>query len=325
MIARRTTLAGAVAAPALLIAGRAAAQEVTLRAVSVFQEGTVFSKPFEAFIAKVNAEGRGLVRINFIGGPRAMPPFEVGNALRNGVVDLINASGAFYDNLMPEANALKMLTIPWADVRKKPGWSLIEQLHNEKVNAHYLARHGSEVPFHLYTTRKIVGPDLRGVTIRTTPTYRAFFAALGANLVNTPPGEVYTALERGVVAGYGWPAIGIFDLGWQERTKFRIDPAFYRVEVSLLLNNRRWQAMRPEQQAFLTQMSQWSEENDVRETREAIAADYARMAAVGIKPIEFTGEARERWLQVAADAGWAEIQGVAPQHTPALRKLLTEA
>ena len=39
-----------------LAATTASAQEVTLRAVSAFQEGTQFSKNFERFIEKVNAE-----------------------------------------------------------------------------------------------------------------------------------------------------------------------------------------------------------------------------------------------------------------------------
>ena len=78
---------------------------MTLRAVNAFQEGTAFAKPFEAFIEKVNAEGKGLVKINYIGGPKAMPPFEVGNAVKSGVVDIANVTGAFYTNLMPEAEA----------------------------------------------------------------------------------------------------------------------------------------------------------------------------------------------------------------------------
>ena len=53
------------------------AQEVTLRAVSSFAEGTEFSKNFERFIEKVNADGKGVIKINYIGGPRAVPPFEV--------------------------------------------------------------------------------------------------------------------------------------------------------------------------------------------------------------------------------------------------------
>ena len=66
------------------------AQEVTLRAVTSFAEGTQFSKNFERFIEKVNKDGKGVVQINYIGGPRAMPPFEVGNAVRSKVVDMAN-------------------------------------------------------------------------------------------------------------------------------------------------------------------------------------------------------------------------------------------
>ena len=81
------------------------------------------------------------------------------------------------------------------------------------------------MPFHLYLNKPIDKPDLKGLTIRVTPVYRAFFAELGANLVQTAPGEVYTALERNVIDGYGWPTQGILDLGWQEKTKYRVDPA----------------------------------------------------------------------------------------------------
>ena len=80
---------------------------MTLKAVTSFAEKTQFSKNFERFIEKVNADGKGLVQINYIGGPRAMPPFEVGNAVRTKVVDIANVTGAFYTNLMPEADALQ--------------------------------------------------------------------------------------------------------------------------------------------------------------------------------------------------------------------------
>src|SRR5262245_45270223 len=82
--------AGTASAP---IAG---AQEVTLKAVTSFAEKTQFSRNFERFIDKVNADGKGKIQINYIGGPRAMPPFEVGNAVRTKVVDIANVTGAFY-------------------------------------------------------------------------------------------------------------------------------------------------------------------------------------------------------------------------------------
>ena len=323
MIGRRQMLAATLAAPAAIVAREASAQEITLRAVTAFQEGTAFSRPFEAFIARVNEEGRGRVRINFIGGPRAMPPFELGNAIRNGIVDVANVTSAFYEPLLPEGSALKLATRDWLEVRRNGGWALLNRLHNEKVNAYFLGKHGDHMPFHLYLTREISGPDLRGLTIRTSPVYRAFFTALGANLVNTAPGEVFTALERNVVQGYGWPAQGIFDLGWHERTRFRVDPSFYRVEVNMLVNLARWNGLRADQREVLQQAADWVEAGEAERSRQAIEAEYARMQQAGIRVVEFTGEARERWLRTAQEAGWEEVARIAPQHAPELRRLLS--
>ena len=81
-----------------------------------------------------------------------------------------------------------------------------------------------------------------GLKIRITPVYREFFQALNANVVTTAPGEVYTALERGVVDGYGWPIGGVFDQNWQQHTKYRVDPGFYDAEVSIIVNLDKWKA-----------------------------------------------------------------------------------
>jgi len=42
----------------------AAAQEVTLKAVNAFNEGTYYARNFERFVKKVNDEGKGIVQIN---------------------------------------------------------------------------------------------------------------------------------------------------------------------------------------------------------------------------------------------------------------------
>ena len=233
---RSTFIAGVAV---ILAASTAAAQEVTLRAVSSFAEGTEFSKNFERFIEKVNDDGKGLIKINYIGGPRAVPPFEVGNAVRTRVVDIANVTGAFYTNLMPEADGFKLNGKPMSEQRKNGTWEYINQLHNQKLNSYYLARQFHNVPFHIYLNKKIDKIDFSGLKIRVTPVYRDVVEALGGTPITTAPGEVYTALERGVADGYGWPITGIFDLGWDKVTKFRMEPPFYSVEVNVLVNLRR--------------------------------------------------------------------------------------
>ncbi|RYF17280.1 MAG: C4-dicarboxylate ABC transporter substrate-binding protein, partial [Comamonadaceae bacterium] len=224
------------AAALLLAAGfaaGAAAQETTLRMVSAFAENGIYVQRLQPWIQKFNAEGKGVLQINFIGGPKAIPTFEAGNAVKTGVVDMALNTGAFYTNVMPEADFLKLTQIPVAEQRRNGAFDAINKVWNEKANMQYLARMVENQPFHIYTNKKVDKPDLSGQKIRITPVYRDFFQALNANVITTPPGEVYTALERGVVDGYGWPIGGIFDLNWHEKTKFRIDPGFYDAEVSL--------------------------------------------------------------------------------------------
>src|SRR5215467_9970833 len=169
-----------------------AAEEVTLRAVSAFAEGTQFSKNFERFVEKVNRDGKGVIQINYIGGPRALPPFEVGNAVRTKVVDMANVPGAFYTNLMPEADALKLINKPMSEQRKNGTWTFINELHNGKLNSHYLARQFHNVPYHIYLNKKIDRLDFGGLKIRVTPVYRDIVQVLGGTPITTPPGEVFT-------------------------------------------------------------------------------------------------------------------------------------
>jgi TRAP-type transport system periplasmic protein len=148
-----------VAATTAMLATGAPAQETTLRAVSAFVETGNYVKRFQPFVEKVQADSKGALRISFIGGPKAMPPFEVGNALKNGVVDMALVTGAFYTNVFPEADAWKLTERPMSELRKNGGFDYMEKLYNEKMNAHFLARMIDNTPFHLYLTKPITGPD----------------------------------------------------------------------------------------------------------------------------------------------------------------------
>jgi TRAP-type C4-dicarboxylate transport system substrate-binding protein len=303
----------------VLSVAAAEAQEVTLRAVTSFAEKTQFSRNFERFIDKVNADGKGVIQINYIGGPKAMPPFEVGNALKSGVVDIANVTGAFYTNLMPEADAWKLTERPMSEIRANGGFDYMAKLYDQKLNAIFLARHVDNNPFHIYLTKPISSPDLTGLKLRITPVYRDFFQALGATVVQTAPGEVYTALERGVVDGYGWPITGIFDLGWQEKTKFRVDPGFYNAEVSILINKASWARLNDQQKKIITDAASWIEAHAADVVKEN-EADTAKQAAAGIRVISFTEEQAASYRKKAYEAGWAGIIRQSAEHGPRLKE-----
>ncbi len=289
-----------------LLAATAAthAQEVTLRLVSAFPENVIYVQRLLPWIQKVNAEGKGVLQINFIGGPKAIPTFEVGNAVKTGVVDMALNTGAFYTNVMPEADFLKLTQLTIAEQRKNGAFDAINRVWNEKGNMQYLARVAENQPFHIYTNKKIDKPDLNGQKIRITPVYRDFFQALGASVVTTPPGEVYTALERGVVDGYGWPIGGIFDLNWHEKTKFRVDPGFYDAEVSLIMNLPAYKRLSDSQRAYLNKQVLALEAENTFWVKFA-ADETARQAKAGSQTISFDAATAKAFRDKAYEVGWA--------------------
>jgi len=310
-------------AAALLAPAAAVAQEVTLKMVSAFPESSIYVVRLQKWIEKVNAEGKGTLQINFIGGPKAIPTFQVGNAVKTGVVDMALSTGAFYTNLMPEADFLKLGQVPVAEQRKNGAFELINEIWQKKANLYYLGRPIEHEPFHLYLNKKIDKPDLTGLKIRITPVYREFFQALGANVVTTPPGEVYTALERGVVDGYGWPIGGIFDFNWQEKTKYRVDPGFYMAEVSVLVNLDTWKKLAPKQREYLQKQMLASEaDNDFWKRNNE--AETKRQAAAGIQTITFDAATSKQFLDKAYEVGWAAAIKSSPEYGPKLRKLLSK-
>ncbi len=314
---RSIVIAGAVFVAAVTTAS---AEELTLRAVSAFAEGTEFSRNFERFVEKVNADGKGLIKINYIGGPRAVPPFEVGNAVRTRVVDMANVTGAFYTNLMPEADGFKLNGKPMSEQRKNGTWDYINQLHNQKLGSQYLARQFHNVPFHIYLNKKIDKIDFSGLKIRVTPVYRDVVEAFGGTPITTAPGEVYTALERGVADGYGWPITGIFDLGWDKVTKFRMEPPFYSVEVNVLVNLDAWKGLSDAQRKLLNDAALWLEGLD-SEKEADIKAERERQSAAGIQPLDFGPAASKAFLDRAYEVAWQSVTKRAPDTGPKLRQL----
>ncbi|MFO1352942.1 MAG: TRAP transporter substrate-binding protein DctP [Gammaproteobacteria bacterium] len=311
----------------ILAAGAGAgslAEEITLKAVSAFADGTTFSKNFQRFADKVNETGKSKLQINYLGGgEKVMNPFELGKSIQTGVVDLGNLPGAFYTNLVPEADAIKLSVHTIQEERQNGAWEYLNKLHNDKMNAQHIARQKDCVPFHIYLTKKIDKPDLHGLKLRVSPIYRAFFDALGATSVQMKPGDVYTALERGAVDGYGWPIQGVFDLGWQEATKYRIDPGFYRSAVEVLLNLDVWKKLDADQRKILMDAATWLE-GLCAEDEQLNAAERERQAQAGIQTIEFSGGDGAAYLNKAYDAGWAAFIKQNPEHGPKLKELLSQ-
>ena len=318
---RHTLLGLCVAAAALAAPLAAQAQEITLKAVNAFQEGTYYARNIERFVKKVNDEGKGLVQINYIGGPKAIPTFEQGNALRSGVVDMSNTTTSFVAGIVPEGLAINYTNQTMAEMRKNGAIDYLNKIMMEK-GLYYSARTGEGVQYYIYSNKRIDKADLTGLKLRIAPIYRDFFQKLGANVVQIAPGEVYTALERGVVDGYGWPLLGIFDLGWHEKTKFRIEPGFYAIELGVIFSANTWRKLNPAQRAFLEKQAVWLESQNVDMAAKDAPAEIKKQQDAGLQVIKLDAEQSRILQKTAYDAAWDAVVKSSPAHGAKLREML---
>ena len=315
----------AIAVAALAAALPAAAQEVKLSLINFLQNEQAFGQPAVEWSEMVNAAGKGVVQVE-IKPYGAIPIFEMGNAVKNGVADLGSVPATFMQNLLPIGDATKLATRSAAEIRKNGGFALLNQLFREKVNSELLSMHGEGVPFNLYMRdKKIEKADLTGLKLRVTPIYRAFFRALGSQIVVIPPPEVLTALERGTVDGYGWPVWDIKTTGWDKYTKYMIEPGFYTVAGNIFINLPKWNSLSPQAKAILAKAGEdydtkvWQQNIPAKEVKYKKERDDA-----GVEIVKLPAAEGAKYVKTAYEAGWAELEGLDPENAKKLKPLLSK-
>jgi TRAP-type C4-dicarboxylate transport system substrate-binding protein len=316
---RPSSIGLALGAALIALSFPAAAQEVVLKGVAAFQEGSIYAQKFEQYIKAVNEKGKGQIRIQYLGGaPKVMPLFDVGKNLKDGVIDIVTTSSAYYGNVLPEAEAMKLIEVSMAELRSNGGLAFLNKLHVDKANTQFLARLYNYERAHIFLNKEITKPDFSGLKIRVTPMYRPMVEKLGGTGINSTPPEVYTMLERNTVDGYGWATRGIFDYSWQKVTKFRVDPGFYHPDITLLANHDTWtKKLNDAQRKLLLDLALEIEAStaDVG----LIEAERKKQEEAGIKAIRFSPADEQRYTREAREAGWAVVNKISPENGPKLR------
>lgn len=307
---------------ALVMPGIALAGPVKIKAVTFLPQNNCFCDAFWMFKDKLEKASDGKIEIVYAGGPEAIPSFEQIEAVTGGMVDMALLPAAYYVPQLPVADAVKLsLLTPWEE-REKGVYDFLNGLHQERLNAYYVGRFTPGIPYHLYTNKKIDKPDFSGMKIRVTPIYKPFVEALGGVAVTTSPGEVYTALERGVVDGYGWPATKISDFGWHEVTKYIIDPGFYQVDVGIVINLDFWNKLPDELKKVINQVAVEVEHDAADHYAKLIEEEREFITSKGVQVIEFTGEDRKKYRDKAYEAGWQEVLKKGSDNATRMQELL---
>ncbi|MBK0328933.1 TRAP transporter substrate-binding protein DctP [Rhodobacteraceae bacterium F11138] len=302
----------------------AAAQD-TIRAVTAFPKQLAFSQSFLGFVDLVNERGKGIVQIDYMGGPEVFPQNQQMDAVKRGVVDMHYGPASFHLGTMPEADAWVGSTVTAAEARENGGLALMQEAFAEKLGVHLLGHIDSGIQFYIYTTSEPKrtedgGVDLDGMQIRSQPIYKAFFESVGAVPISVPVPDVYTGLERNTFDGAGWPIVAIRDLSWDKFLKYRIDPGFFQTDLAIVVNPKKWDSLSEESKALLNEVAAEYEVTSYEQFQDVITETDAAVREGGLTVIDLQGDARDAYLDAAYDSAWQRMKEAGTPRYDALRE-----
>lgn len=314
MIASRSIYALAGAALIALTPAAGSAQTV-LKAATGLPSALELAQSFLTnFRTALNEKHKGVISINYLGGPEVVPPDKAGDALRRGQFDMLHSPSSYYIGLVPEAYALTLATRTAKEIRANGGWAILQKTWAEKANAKLLAWGESGTQYNTYLAEKpSYTPDghlsLKGFKMRVTGTYRPLFNALGATSVGIKSTEVYTAIQRGVIQGFGWPDVGIVALGLATVVKYRIDPPFYRSNNTVTVNLDVWNKLSADKQKILSDTALEYEQKAIAFMDIYKNKDQAALLAGGMQILPLKGAAEKHYIDSANVAVWERLKG----------------
>ena len=300
------------------------AQPIVLKGIVPYHPQNYLAQPLFILQKMLEERTKGQIKIQFIGGEEVVKALEQFDAVRNGVADISLAVASYYTGTVPEALAVQynQKLLP-ADMRKNGFYDLMRKIHLEKGNIIYLAN-ASGSPghaFRLYTKKRVDKADLTGLKIRVSPVYTALVQGLNGTPVSMPPADVYSALERGVVDGYGWTYAGIIDYSFHEVAKFAIDPPFYSLNSSILMNRATYEKLPADARAQLEEVARDFETVVAAFYDKSIKDEDAKLKAKGVQVITLPPADAKKYLETAYNGGWADFLAKNPANGPKLKSL----
>ena len=305
-----------------------AAEPITLKAITAWPKNASDNKSLDFFMESVEQQVAkkypGELKINMVGGPEAVKIQDQVHAAQTGMVDIVHTTNAYYVSLLPEVDAMKLSDFtPWEE-RANGAWAYYNDLHEKKLGLYFLGRIGTDLPFMLYLIKPIATADLKGFNIRVSPMYLQMVKGLGGNPVVIPPTDVYTALERKVVDGYCWPAIGIREWGWEKQTKYVVSTGFYSGPHPMVMNLKTWNGLPQKFKDVLNQAAMDAERKILAYYEEETKKEMPLLKQAGLQVIDLPPAEKEKFLKVAYEEGWKDIIEKSPKAGPELKALLSK-
>lgn len=299
-----------------------AAKAKTLKAVSFVPKNNPIVAMVHTWVKYVNEECKDTVKIDWVGGPEVIPGLDQAEALRNNSVQVIFSPTAYYAPMFPEGNSFTLSKLTHEEERKPGGFFDYMVERHKRIGIRFIGTWLYD-PFLLRINKPVKTlADLKGMKMRTSALYDRMMKKLGMIPVSVPFGEIYTALERGLVDGFGWSTLGPADAGWLKYCKYVIEIPFYtRQNTLILMNLDVWNGLGKATQDKITKATEKFEPEMVAYFKGKLEEEWKRYDEMGIVRIKFSPEENKKYLDIAYEAEWEDLEKKIPDLVPTLKKL----
>lgn len=201
----------------------------------------------------------GRLSIELFDAGAVVPPAEVFEAVRQGILDLGLNTPAWQKGKYPAGDLFYTLpggVLEFNDLLiwmyGDEGIRLQQEMYGNNIIVFPL---GLTPPEEMWTKRKVSTlDDLKGMKIRSAGLGMDVLEQLGASVVILPGGEVLPALQRGVIDGAEFLDASMdYSLGLHEVAKFRFGPPIHMSNniFQLVINPKKWAALPEDLQAIV--------------------------------------------------------------------------
>lgn len=281
-----------IALPALAISSNAMASKVTLKLAHNLEQSHVVHQALAAMAKEVQEKSNGELKIRIYPSGQMGGPRETIELIQNDALDMTKASASEMESFVKEFSVFSSPYLFDNDEHFKKvlygpvGKSITDKTKASGFNvlASYVAGTRS-----FYAKKPIHSPvDMKGMKIRvvSTPTTNKLIELLGASPAPIPFGEVYTALQQGVIDGAENNIPSYNQTRHVEVAQYYIEDQHTSVPDYLIISNKTWEKLDDNQRKILEEAARNSEAYQQKLWDEEVAKSRAEAEKVGAKFIQ---------------------------------------
>jgi len=297
------------------------AKTLTLKVSHQFAAGDIRDQMAHVFGDMITEKTHGEIKFRYYPAKSLYKPKEQWDALRQGALDLSvfpldYASGKVPQisiTLMPCAVTSVSQGMTWPN---KPIGKKVQKLMEDNgvknlVWAWFDGGIGSKV-------RQIVLPaDVKGTKLRAAgKKFEFMLGQAGASITSMPSSEVYHALSTGVLDTMLTSSASFVSYRLYEVLSYINVPRDYSIwymAENLIMSQKTWQRLTPEQQKVFTQVSEWMNANWIVPNFKPLVEEMVtQFSKAGVKIHYMTKPEFDQWLAYAKQTAWKEYAQTVP-------------